>query len=453
MKILLTQPSFNEGANRFPSRPPLGLAYLAGSVQKAGHECQILDEQLGENLFNRIESFKPDVVGFSVTTWTVSLVLEKVAYIKANFSNIFCIAGGPHPTASPSSMLKGGIDVVVHGYGEKILIEILSALKNGESFSNIGGISFIHNGKMITNPKVDDVDLNTLPKPAFNLLDLKNYQWCSVSSSRGCPIGCSFCSDTFLFGKKMHFRSPDNFVDELEALSSDFGIKKFYFIDEQFTFNEKRTIEICNQIIKRKLKIDWIVNSRVDRVTQEMLSLMKKSGCISVAYGIESGSEQILKNVHKEISIPKIEKTVALTKNAGIRVKTSWIVGLPGDFSEQLKSVDLMEKIQPNHIDVYWLTIYPGTPFWYDPTRYGIHIDTNNIPLTANEKLMSKTYFYDYLSKEEVIKVAEIMTARMMDIGYKIAGIEENNYDVASKMIATYLRYLNLNIFSHELSK
>jgi radical SAM superfamily enzyme YgiQ (UPF0313 family) len=351
-------------------------------------------------------------------------------------------------------MLEGGIDVVVRGYGEKTFVRVLEALAHRGSLGPIAGISFNAGGEFVHNISNDAaLDLNALPNPDYAGLDLTSYRWCSISSSRGCPMSCAFCADSHLFGKKLRFRTPENFVSELERIYFDHGLRKFYFVDEQFTFDEQRAIDICQLIVRKGLDIAWIVNSRVDRVSLDLLTNMRQAGCRSVAYGVESGSEQILKTIRKGITPQQVERAVSLTRQAGIRVKTSWIVGLPGDMTEQLKSVALMEKTQPNHIDVYWLTLYPGTPLWNDPARYGIYFDPDDVPLTATAKLHSTSYGYTFMSKAQVIQVAEIINERMLNLGYRIAGLEENDYDPNSKVLASFLRYLDLDSFRHELLK
>jgi anaerobic magnesium-protoporphyrin IX monomethyl ester cyclase len=455
MKVLLVYPAFGERLDRFPSRPPLGLAYLAASLKDAGHECEIVDEQASErDLADLVESYQPQVVGFSVTTWAAQAVQQKIARLRARHPHLLYIVGGPHATALPEQMLAGGADVVVQGYGEEILLDLLQAIAHDRPLTQVAGISFLANGAVVTNKRATvRRDLDALPGPDYTSLDLSRYRWCSISSSRGCPMGCAFCSDSYLFGRKIRLRTPENFVRELEALHSDHNLRRFYFVDEQFTFDEQRVLGICELIQRKKLPIEWVVNSRVDSVTLDMLVNMRRAGCISVAFGVESGSDQILKTIHKGATTAQIERAIALVKEAGIRVKTSWIVGLPGDMTEQLKSIDLMAKTQPNHIDIYWLSLYPGTPFWNDAARYGIYFDPDDLPLTATRKMASTTYGYSYMSKAQVIEVAELATERMLRLGYKIADLEENDYDPDSRLIATFLRYLDRSTLAHELSK
>jgi anaerobic magnesium-protoporphyrin IX monomethyl ester cyclase len=453
MRVLLVYPALSDRLDRFPTRPPLGMAYLVAVLKQHGHECRLIDEQLEPDLWGLIDGYRPQVVGFSVTTWTAPRVAEKVAALKQKYPQMVCLAGGPHATALPESLLLAGIDIVVRGYGEEILLDVLEALAGQRPLAEVAGIAFCANGVVVTTAPAAEPALNDLPLPDYDQLNLKQYSWCSVSSSRGCPSGCLFCSDSYLFGRRISLRTPADFVGELERLYFDHGVRNFYVVDEQFTFQAPRVMEICRLIQQKGLDLNWTVNSRVDCVTGDMLASMRAAGCRSVAFGVESGSDQILKTIHKGITPDHVERAVALAKQAGLRVKTSWIVGLPGSLAEQLKSIDLMVRTQPNHIDVYWLTVYPGTPFWRHPEKYGLHFDPRDVPLTANTKLASTSYYYDYLTKAQVLEVAEQMTARMVSLGYKVADLDENDYSLDSRFIATFLRYLPAPDYSHELSK
>jgi anaerobic magnesium-protoporphyrin IX monomethyl ester cyclase len=453
MRLLLVHAALSRRLDRFPSRPPLGVAYLAAAARQAGHDCRVVDEQFEPDLLALMDAYQPQAVGFSVTTWAAPRVLQEVAAIRREFPRTVILAGGPHATALPASLLEGGVDVVVRGYGERILVEVLEALEQHRPLATVAGIAFVADGRLVQTAPAADLDLNDLPPADYAQFDLPRYRWCSVSSSRGCSVGCAFCSDSFLFGRKVSLRKPEHFVDELVRLHAGYGLRDFYVVDEQFTLSERRVLEICDLIRRAGLNIEWTVNSRVDCVTAEMLSRMREAGCRSIAFGVESGSEQILQAIHKRITPAQVEKAVESAKQAGLRVKTSWIVGLPGPMAEQLKSIDLMERTQPDHIDVFWLTLYPGTPFWEAPERYGIHFDPRDVPTTANAKLASRSCYFDYLSKTEVLEVARQMTERMRKLGYREAELEENDYRPGSRFIATYLRYLDRPDFSQELAK
>jgi radical SAM superfamily enzyme YgiQ (UPF0313 family) len=240
-------------------------------------------------------------------------------------------------------------------------------------------------------------------------------------------------------------RSSQSFVDELEWLYKKKGIRRFYFVDEQFTFDNSRAKQICRDIIQRGMKIEWLVNSRVDRVTTDLLYLMKQAGCISIAFGIESGSDAILRRIHKGTRSQTALAAVHMAKTANIRVKTSWIVGLPGPFEEQLESIDLMQAMEPNHIDVFLLTIYPGTPLWRRAKEYGITIDKNDPPMMSTDKLNSNRYHLSYLSKEEIIQIVSKMEKAMIDRGYQIISPGEESFNPETKVMTTFLRHFRQN--------
>lgn len=453
MKILLVHPQWTP-VNRFPSRPPLGLAYLAAAVPE--HSSMIVDQQINQQPLEAIlDEFQPDVIGFSLTTWAFRQIGAVVQQLRRHYPAPLYVAGGPHPTAMPGQTLQSGFDVVVRGYGEETFVELVAAIEQRADLEKVRGISLvIREGKIHhTPPRLYVRSLDELSPPLYGALDLARYQWCSVASSRGCPVGCLFCADSHLFGRNILFRSPESFVDELTLIHRGFGVNRFYIVDEQFTYYQERAMRICDLIIKRRLDVQWQVNSRVDHVSLDLLVKMKQAGCISVAFGVESGSEAILRRIRKGISRGTVTAAIEACKEAGIRVKTSWIVGLPGSLEEQLASIELMAQTEPNHIDVYLLTVYPGTPFWRDAEKYGIFVDRENPPLTLHEKLDSSRYHLEYLSKEQILEVGQRITQAMVAKGYRLAQMGEQDYDPESKVIHTFLQGLYHSGGADELVK
>ncbi len=442
MDALLIQPRWGN-ISRFPSRPPLGLAYVAGALKRAGYDSHIIDMQVDDtNVEDLIASHAPRLLGFSVTTWTSKDVIEKAKHLKSRFPDLILVAGGPHASAMPERTLDEGFDVVVKGYGEESIVELMKNLSRPDQWTDVAGISYKHGGMIKHNPKRRPPDsLEELPFPSFDLLDVERYKWCSVSSSRGCSAACLFCADSHLFARRVILRPAQGFVDELEYLYKEKGVQRFYFVDEQFTFDNARASEICREIVRREMKIKWLVNSRVDRVTPSLLQLMKQAGCISVAFGVESGSDAILRRIRKGARAQTALDAVHKAKAAQIRVKTSWIVGLPGTFEEQMESIDLMQAMEPNHIDVFLLTIYPGTPLWHRAEEFGIVIDKDDPPMTSTDKLNSDRYRLGYLSNEEIVQIVSKMEETMAKRGYQIISPGDENFSPTSKTMTTFLRH------------
>lgn len=450
MRILLIYPGWTQ-AGRLPGRPPLGLAYLAAALPE--HRCLVVDQQLPHEPVEAISaSFRPDVIGLSVSSWSLRQVQAMVQQLRRAHPGALYVAGGPHPTALPEETVLKGFDVVVRGYGEESFRELIEAVACGNSLETVPGISLmtrlgkIHHGPIRQHAKT----LDQLSPPLYQALSLASYEWCSVASSRGCPAGCLFCADSHLFGRGIMLRDPEGFVSEIEMLRRDFGINRFYLIDEQFTYSQERATRICDLLIRKRLDIRWQANLRVDHVSPDLLKKMKLAGCISVSYGVESGSNAILRRVHKGTNRTTIAAAIEAAKQAGIRVKTSWIVGLPGSMEEQLESIDLMQQTEPNHIDVYLLSIYPGTPLWQTAEQYGIAVDRENIPFTAPEKLYTDRYRLEYLTKEQIVDVGLRIRAAMIARGYEVGDTAASSYQNGSKVITTFLESLKGSVDSDE---
>ena len=445
MDVLLIQPRWG-GISRFPSRPPLGLAYIAGALRKIGCECRLIDMQVEDvDIESLVEAHASRLIGFSVTTWTRHEVFSLVELLKPKSSGAVFVAGGPHATALPEQTLEGGLDAVVRGYGEETITELMEVLDRPDLWNTVTGLSYrTREGSFAHNPDRGlPSSLEELPLPSFDLIDIGRYQWCGVSSSRGCPAGCLYCVNSRLFGRSVLLRTPQSFLDELEWLHKEHGVQRFYLVDEQFTFSNDRAQQICRGIVGRGLDIEWQVNSRVDRLSLDLLRSMKEAGCISMSLGIESGSKAILRRVHKGFRAETALQAVSMAKEAGIRVKTSWIVGLPGTWDEQLESIDLMQAMKPNHIDVFLLTIYPGTPLWHRAEEFGITIDRDDPPMLVTDKLFSDKYHLSYLSDEEVIQIGLRMESAMADLGYQIISPGDETFDPASSTMITFLSHLD----------
>jgi len=353
--------------------PSLGLLYIASFLEKHGHKVSIVDMNIEEisigSLLNNIKENLYGIVGITSTTVQINQALLISENIKKTFPNIKIVMGGPHPNVMLEEVLsKEAIDYVVRGEGELTMLELVE----NKSLTSIKGLSYKKNSNFNhneTRPVIKDLD--SLPFPARHLLPMEEYSPTpgnykrlpafSMITSRGCPGKCTFCN-TDIFGKSIRFRSARNIADEISYLIDKYRIKEISFYDDTFTVNKKNVEDLCDIIIGNKIDITWSCMSRVDCVNPSLLKLMKKAGCHSICYGIESSNETILSNIKKKIELKRIPDVIKWTREAGIEVKTSFMLGNPGETEETLtKTIKYAISLKPD-IFIYNITTpFPGT--------------------------------------------------------------------------------------------
>jgi radical SAM superfamily enzyme YgiQ (UPF0313 family) len=353
---------------------PLGLAYLAAALEKGGYELTVFDcPALGinpEELRARLTSFEPDVVGITSITPTIKSTLLAARIAKEACPNAVVVLGGPHATFMDSQILSdySDVDIVVRGEGEETLIELLSRIIDAGDLQTVSGISFRKNGQIIRTPNRPFIqNLDDLPRPAYQYFPLKKYQFFGklilpIMTSRGCPYQCSYCVSSRMAGKMFRVRSPKNVVDELEWLRDVHGAGVFSFYDDAFTYDKKRAIEICQEIKKRNIDLPWDCQTRVDKISKEVLVKMREANCQLVSFGAESGCQKILDAVNKRTTIELNEKAVKMAKDVGLSVAMSVIIGFPGETKETLKQTfDFIRRTEPDYVYLCVATPYPGT--------------------------------------------------------------------------------------------
>lgn len=351
-------------------RPPLGLAYLSSyckEVLKMETKIWDLNHDVLHNLIHRMRIDKPNYVCIGISTPNYKQCIElskKIKTLSNNKTMPIMIAGGNHITDNPNeqtSLLN--FDYLVVGDGEEALARIIKEEPNY---------------KLVISKPIENID--ELPFPDYEGLKLERYYMRTlgkksivVVSSRGCLFSCCYCGSAKI--KKWRPRSPENFVDELKILYKDYNIESFYFGDDIYTFDKKRTIDICNLISKYLPTITYRATTRSSLLDEEMIIALKKSGCEIVCLGMESGDAEVLKASNKGMS-PKInEEVTRLCKKHGLKIKGFFIIGLPGsDYEKELNSIAFAKKLQLDYVDFYPLTPYPGTPLWDDPSKFNMSI-------------------------------------------------------------------------------
>lgn len=369
--------------------PPIGIGYVASALEQYGIEVRIIDAN-AESLSNidvlkKLNTWSTRMVGISSTSVNINRALKLAQEIKKSFPECQIVFGGVHPTVKPDEVLsEPSVDFVFRGEAEKHLPHLV----RGEACSNIPNLSYRKNNKIIHNEFVfntDDLDL--LPMPAYHLMkvqlyrpSLGNYQrlpGMGIISSRGCPGKCTFCY-VGVNGRRVRYRSPSNVIKEIVHLQDNYGIKEISFYDDNFTTSKKRVLEFCNLLLSDKIDLTWTCASRVDTVNEDILRLMKRSGCHQISYGIESGDEQILKNIRKNISLNKAKETIALTKKCGIEAKIYLMIGNPGETEETLdKTLKFALESQASGFIISIATPFPGTEL-YSWARENKYLKTEN---------------------------------------------------------------------------
>ncbi|MFH1562156.1 MAG: radical SAM protein [Nitrospirota bacterium] len=362
--------------------PPLGLALIAGYLQKhTNFKVEIIDalaEKLGiEEIENQVRQKSPDVVGITTTTFTLIDVLNIANAVKKVNKNIYVVLGGPHLMIYPQETLtQKDVDAVVIGEGEVTFCELVEHLSDGKPLDEIKGVGFkkeacLVDGKIIINqPREYIQDMDSLPFPARELLPLERYysihgqkeKMTTIFFSRGCPYNCLFCYHAF--GKKFRFRSPANVVDELQEIIN-LGIKEIFFFDDLFTAKKDVAMGICEEIIKRKLDIVWEVRARINTVDKELLQKLKQAGCRRISYGVEAGTDRILKVLRKGITIQQVIEVFKLTKTVGLITYADFMIGSPSETRQEiLETIRFVQKLKPDFAQFSITTPYPHTDLY-----------------------------------------------------------------------------------------
>ena len=413
---------------------PISLPMIAGALEAKGHEVKILDcianDVDVEGLKKEILAFNPAFVLFNMSTATSSSDIEVINMMRPLTKAHFTVIGN-HATSLPEEVLTASmLDSVIRREPELTVQDLADALEKGRRFGEVLGISFKDkNGTILHNEdRPFNEDLDDLPFAARHLLDNTRYTlpvinepYTLIISSRGCPHSCIYCTAYQYYGKKLRLRSAQNVVDEMQECLEKHHIRNFTMWSDTFNQSKKFVMEVCAEIKKRGLekKIRWMSNSRVDHVDAEVLKEMSSSGCIGISYGVESGVDEILKNMKKGATADQARVAVKLTKEAGIEVLAHIILGLPGDTPETIKqTIQYVKELDPDYAQFYCAIPFPKTELesmgkkngWItteDYAKYELNQPILNLPTLSVEQLQKarkKAYREFYLRPGYILK-------------------------------------------------
>ena len=426
MKVMFINPGQSVSSTALPEfvseetgkYPPLGLLYIMSSAEKSGlvSEMKLVDTLAlniaQKELENEILKFAPDIVAIQMMTFSAVDAYQCACTAKKVNPEIYVVVGGPHPNIYvEETLLKNEIDCIVLGEGEETFVELLRCFKKNDSLEQISHIAYRkEDGTIKTGTPGKINDLNTLPFPARKYLDLDIYytvigvykRMTTIVSTRGCPFRCLFC-DRAYWGKIYRKRSPENVVDEIEECMS-IGIEEFDFQDDTFTIDKKRAMGICDEIIKRKLKITWNIRSRVDAIDEELLEKLAQAGVARIYYGVESGSPEIIKVLRKDIDLDKAMRVFRSTKKAGIQTLAYFMIVVPSETRKHIqKTMEYISKLDPDFLHLSILMPLPNTDL------YTLGLETGQLPFdywkeyAKNLNLDFTPYFWEEnLNRDEL---------------------------------------------------
>jgi anaerobic magnesium-protoporphyrin IX monomethyl ester cyclase len=399
----------------------LGLACIGAALLSKGNSVHILDLNLADDpegfLRDNIARLKPQFVGITATTPLIMKAYKIAQMAKEIDEGIVVVAGGPHTSALPEDVLKESrIDCVVSGEGDFILNAIV---ENGLS-EDIPNIYYKANGKIVRS-KVQGYytnDLDDLPYPAYELLDIKKYSQPFISSrkaplgymetSRGCYARCVFCNKN-IHGLKVRMKSSLRVVDEMERMLK-LGFQEVHIIDDIFTSDMARAYNICEEILRRGLKFPWYPRGgiRVEKVNLALLKIMKKAGCYRIPFGIESGSQRIIDRINKKITIDRAIEAVSLAKKAGLETECYFMIGHQTETEEDIKKpIDLAIKLNPDYVKFALTIPLPGTVMFDEMLANG-QIKTKDWSKYNFSTSPKELYEHDILSWRTIERYSDI---------------------------------------------
>jgi len=368
--------------------PPLGVTYVAAAFEAAGAEVQIFDYIVScytpEKLAAALDAFQPDVVGATSVTLNFPAAAAIIGDVKAHNPSIVTMMGGPHVSFDALNSLERypEIDLIVMGEGEATIAELVPVIGDRRAWYRVRGIAFRDGGQITINeprPWIDNLD--TLPLPARHLLPLSKYRGLgfpiSITTSRGCPYGCIFCQGRRMVGSKIRYRSPALVIAEIENILS-YGIDRINVADDLFASNKDRVREICTAIADKKLKFSWSAFARVNTVDKETLRMMRRAGCDSISFGVESGNQEMLDRIKKGITLEKVRKAVDCCREVGLTAHTSFIVGLPGESPATLQDTKRFARSLGSLYGYHFLAPFPGTTVRERIEEYDLEILTDD---------------------------------------------------------------------------
>ena len=423
MKILLAKPVCKDFAHQTLG-PDIGFGYLLTQIcEKA--EVSILDcpaERIGfEDFKNYILRNRFQIVGFKTFSKDLPSLIKSVEILKEMDPKIITITGGPHPSGIRGEILKQIplLDFAFTGEAEISFSDLIDRIQNSEfriqnlNLEDISGLIYRDNNCIKENPPYFIENLDELGLPSWSLINLGKYKkfsrvigpYVPIVTTRGCPYNCTYCSAHTLNSRKIRYHSCEYIIEEIELLNKTYDVSHFAIADDNFTFNKEFVKKICNKIIQKNLRITWDCASngvRVDKLDEEVLKIMEKSGCTAITVAVESGSDRILKLMKKEFDLKTVKEKIELIKRTtNMQLEGFFILGYPEENEFEIKkTINISRKLNLDIAEFFLFTPHPGSEIfeklYKDKKMDWKSFDYNKISITPEGVSKPKLKFYQF---------------------------------------------------------
>lgn len=401
MRVLLIEPPFHRFMGLYRHYYPLGLAYIAGALALHGHDVQVYDAEhdpetiprtyletsqtyakyldavqnrhhpVWSEIKRHVSKFKPDIVGISALSVKVPSALRIASMCREACGDVPVVVGGEHPCVRPEDLLEDeNVDFAVRGEGEQTMCELLDIIKSRGRLEEVDGLSFKNNGRICHNKgRALIEDLDSLPIPSRDRLahtgKYRPVDFGLVMGSRGCLYRCAFCPNQNIWGRRVRFRSTGGVLSEIRIVKESYSTDYFSFRDYSFSVNRQWTTDFCKMVMQEKLDIEWECTTRPDLLDENMVSLMKQAGCATIRVGVESGSERILNEIRKDLSLEEVRKMARILHRHRLYWAAYFMFGLPSETEEDIdKTFSFIDEIDPPFVTMARYTPLPGTEMY-----------------------------------------------------------------------------------------
>ena len=399
--LMTTAPPSNAPWYQGKRLPPLGLSYVAGALEKAGFQVEMLDNYMLGKPMDEVKQLvsqeNPEIVGITCGSATYRPCLETARAVKEVLPSCKVVVGGWHASYLPDTLLdKPDVDFVVMGEGERAMVELAQHITSRPEKPpvDMAGVGYKQDGIMRKNlPKFIE-NMDEIPFPARHLLPMHLYDRTIeflrakpadvMNISRGCPFSCAFCETKKLWGSACRTFSPPRIMDEIRYMVEKFGTRGIYFINDNFTIKRNETLQLCGLLRESGLDLEWVCDTRTDLVNKELLEKMRDAGCKAIWFGVESGSQRILRRINRTITLDQTENAFKLCRQVGIRVACSFMLGFPDETKQDLEATRrFADKLDPDWCQFNVFIAYPDSNLYQEILQTGKYDHLDEFLLTV----------------------------------------------------------------------